>query len=79
MKTEKCRSCGEKIMFATTESGKIMPVNKMPDENGNLVLEGDTVRYVGRPDEAPTLFEVEPVRYTSHFVSCPDRRAWRKR
>ncbi len=35
-KIEKCRSCGEAIVFVPTKSGKMMPVNADTYDNSNL-------------------------------------------
>jgi hypothetical protein len=69
-----CRSCGAEILWAETERGKRMPVDKEPVADGNLGLFylGDQDEPQIRPlDAAPQLFDTE-VRYVSHFATCPD-------
>jgi hypothetical protein len=66
-----CRSCGQRILWALTTEGKRMPLDAQVAMNGNLILDGEQVRYATPADTGP--------RYQSHFASCPDSGGWRKR
>lgn len=70
-----CRSCGASIVWAITSSGKAMPVDAAPSENGTLVLTlvgGEQhVRVVPSDDPRP--------RFRAHFATCPDAESWRHR
>ena len=82
-----CRSCGAQIVWARTKRGKPMPVDAQPDRDGTIALVEDarsgelTAHVVGKP--TPMAFVdgvwVEPRRYTSHFSTCPDADAFRRR
>jgi hypothetical protein len=78
-----CRSCGAEIVFAETERGKIMPIDKEPVANGNLGLfhrvdkNGEPQPHVRSLSTEPQLFGDGP-RYQSHFVSCPAAEKHRK-
>lgn len=69
----RCKSCKASILWAESEAGKRVPVEKK--EGGNLVLDGDLfgktetpiARYVG--DGKGT--------HVAHFATCPDADAWR--
>lgn len=70
-----CRSCDARILWAKTEAGKAMPVDREPTPEGNLLLRGDgTVHVVAEGEVLPGM----PL-HTSHFVTCPERDSWRKR
>lgn len=76
-----CRSCEAPIIWATTTSGKAMPVDVEPVDVGNveLVLNGSLATAPHAVVHgAPPLFRDGPLR-TSHFATCPDAPAWRQR
>lgn len=60
-----CRSCGAPLLWAETKGGKRIPLDVEPSIKGNLELSGSSVRYV-TPD-----VNASPLRYLSHFVTCP--------
>lgn len=68
----RCRSCQALILWAITENGKTMPVDRTPDPRGNLILTGnrvdgkDEVHAISSRDE----LKGDEVRYTSHFATC---------
>lgn len=71
--TSACRSCGAEILWVLTANQKRMPVDALPVENGNLVLDpanGDVphVRVVKAGEGT----------HVSHYVTCPQREEWRK-
>lgn len=61
-----CRSCGAPVMWATTESGKRIPLNVWPADNGNLVINHDGLAVA--PSKGPR----RAARYTTHFTNCPN-------
>jgi len=71
-----CRSCGAEIVWAQTEYGKRIPLDAAPyqgdDPRGLFVLRSGTAMAV-----PPDAFPDEP-NYRTHFVTCPDRDAWRQ-
>jgi hypothetical protein len=78
--TTACSSCGEPIYFAKTSSGKPMPVDAEPSDQGNVLLaiDADTrqlkAEVLGRGTEPPAGRNV----YLSHFVTCPHSESHRK-
>lgn len=65
-----CRSCNADIRWVKMESGKRMPIDAQPSEQGNIVIEGDwqigrvlTKEDLAQPATSP--------RFLSHFASCP--------
>lgn len=72
---ERCRSCGAAIVWAYTASGRRMPVDAEPVDDGTLKLSprvGQLHVFVVGPHPS------EP-RYRAHFVTCPDADGWRRR
>jgi len=73
-KIDKCSACERAIIWATTSTGKSMPVDAVPSDNGNVVLfpTVDDGRFV-----ALVLGSLEILhysgreRFTSHFATCP--------
>jgi len=73
-----CKSCGVRIVFARTISGKTGPFQE--DENGLWVLVNGAAKYVGPGPIAPKHGIAEcATRYSSHFASCPQHATWRSR
>lgn len=71
-----CKSCGAKIRFIKTKTGKWMPVNADPisyksDSDGKdkiVTPEGEVVTCKSRV----RLEEATGVGYISHFATCPN-------
>jgi hypothetical protein len=74
---EKCKSCGALIIWATTQSGKLMPLNAEPDPKGNLAISrwATVVAVHQRTDLTET--QGMPT-HTSHFATCPNAAGHRK-
>lgn len=71
-----CKSCGKRIVFAVMAvSGKKAPFEE--DPNGLYILENGAARHAGKVSTQLELGEVAPIRYTSHFATCPDAPTWR--
>lgn len=92
MRVTTCRSCGAEIEWAVTDTpqAKPTPVDAKPVRDGTILL-----RHVihGRPPIAHTTTRAEReelerqarergeelVLFKSHFATCDDPTAWRKR
>lgn len=76
----RCRSCHAPICWRklhTDPNGKANPINPIPDPAGNVVLVGDALYRVIPPIDLKDPRPAGQLRYTSHFVTCPDRAKWR--
>ncbi len=63
----RCKSCGQRIYWATTATGNAMPVTAVPSPDGNLSL-----RWNGRRVLAVYVSgDVVGPRRKSHFADCP--------
>jgi hypothetical protein len=86
-----CKSCGAPIEWAVTEKGKPMPVDYQRVPTGNIVL---SMREQGKPGVAVyrSAEEIETLKrqaasrgevwvglFVSHFATCPNAKAHRKR
>ena len=70
-----CSSCGGKIFWAITRTGKSMPVDAEPSESGPLVLNlrgGEFGKLHVEKFYAPKHGSADRRRYTSHFSTCPN-------
>jgi hypothetical protein len=68
----RCRSCGERILWAETVKGRRIPIDVQPAHDGNIRLEP-------QGQHAPPLaivltgqIENNTQRWRSHFASCPN-------
>lgn len=65
-----CRTCGADIIWAETESGKRMPLDRAP-----VIPKGLFVLTARPGQEAPLASSVAssqtPALYQSHFATCP--------
>ena len=79
-KIEKCRACQAAIVWATTSTGKAMPVDAAPSPDGNVLLlptvDHKFVAVVVGKEEAEKSAAVE--RYKSHFATCPSAASFRR-
>lgn len=80
MSTPRCRRCNALIRWARTSAGKLMPLDREPDDAGNVwLLAGrytprgaQLIAHVG-PDPTPPL-DLDPTAvgpYMPHFATCP--------
>lgn len=72
----KCRSCGAPVFWVSIpKTGKRMPLNAAPSDNGTLVLiDADNAVVLSQDELAATTDR----RYVSHFATCPHSVAWRR-
>lgn len=79
----RCRSCNAPVMWTVLPTGRRMPVDPHPVEDGNVKV--DTGRYHtsgGHPADVLDSREVaedDGPLYESHFRTCPDADKWRNR
>lgn len=74
LKTTRCPDCLAPIVWAKAPSGKAIPVNNLPSQNGTLLLlweaeAGLTVLHALGSDPRP--------RYLSHLATCAAAKARR--
>jgi hypothetical protein len=67
-----CRSCGAALEWAKTTTGANMPLDLGPYADGNLVVVNGVAR-------APTPEDAGRERRRSHYASCPQGAAWRRK
>lgn len=77
-----CQSCGDRIVWAATEKGNLMPLDSAPNPEGNVIILAG-VRSPGRDlpvvrvfrNAEPTLGEedisIDGKRYMPHHATCP--------
>lgn len=78
-----CRSCRAPLLWALTEKGRRIPLDRNSVPDGNIELE--------ETDEGPPMSRVVPredrilpgffhtPRYKSHFATCPNAKRHRRR
>ena len=69
-----CRSCKAPIRWAVTENGRLMPLDREPDDAGEWRLAaaahaGDAPRVVHVPDDARGVLTGS--LYAAHWATCP--------
>lgn len=80
-----CRSCDADIIWARTMTGRQMPVDAEPTEGGTVLLENRQghIRATVYPDAGTQRALLNPETrkrlHASHFATCPDANAWRRR
>lgn len=82
----KCRSCGAEVLWVEwPNTGKRMPVDESPDlrpppKGGTIVLtlSGGPFGKLLAEKYDPSRHDARRNRYTSHFVTCPESKEWRK-
>ena len=82
----RCRSCGARIVWARTHSGRRIPLDAVPDsKRGNVVLDGGRALVFASAEAAareiserqavramPARSERPVSQHTAHFATCPD-------
>lgn len=78
---QRCRSCTAEIIWGSVvPGGRVMPIDAEPAPGG-------TVQVVSGPGQAvrlkvlgrTTAAAAGPPLYTSHFATCPQAAAWRRK
>jgi hypothetical protein len=71
-----CRSCHAPVVWGTTTSGKLQPLDLEPTADGNCLLNPDgTITVIG-PLEL-LLHEHGQLRMP-HHATCPDAATWKR-
>ncbi len=65
----KCKSCGADILWVKMLSGKSMPLDMPPEKRIVLSDHGDATSEYGAVEDT----------YVSHFATCPNAAAHRKK
>ena len=80
LRQEKCRSCSAPVFMVEHErTGKRAPINADPVPDGNIVFDlYDDGQVAYRILEIGDRANFAP-RYTSHFATCPNSNAHRRR
>lgn len=67
----RCKACATTVLWVRMPSGKVMPVNPVPDDEGNVTAmrdgRGVWVGHVLKADERPMPYEK---RFMPHFATC---------
>ncbi len=72
-----CRSCGATIQWVETVTGKKMPLDAEPHEDGNIALLPAGAMVLTK-DLAEQGKKIGSKRYRSHFATCPSADQHRK-
>ena len=73
-KLASCRSCGAEILWVKMESGKNMPVDADPVDDGNLLVDWNALLAHVIPKGA----DYSGLRFKSHFSTCQNAKQHRK-
>lgn len=76
--TGTCGTCGAAVIWLWTPRGKKIPVDPEQVLGGNILIEGDQTQFLTKV-EIEEMKESVEAAYQSHFVSCPDAAAHRRR
>lgn len=73
-----CRSCGAAILWATSPTGKRIPLDANPHPDGTVQLDAAVARVLKDAElHYARSVAVGPTLYLSHFATCPDAKQWR--
>lgn len=77
----RCRSCAAPIVWATTPAGRLIPIDAQPVDDGNVAVHRslDGVHMYARVLKVGEEPEPGEGRGTSHFATCPNADAHRRR
>ena len=75
MNGSECNSCKAPIIWVRTATGKVMPVDARPAEDGNMVIDDGVARVIAKGESPP----VGKLRWKSHFATCPAAQSFRKK
>lgn len=77
--TSVCSTCGAKIVWWLTPTQKLIPVDPTPLLGGNMIEVGPGKAQFLTRIEVMEMKESDIPAYQSHFVSCADATAHRRR
>ena len=73
-----CRSCDAPIFWLFNNlTGGLAPIDAVPDENGNIVILGDTHYAIVSGELWDPLYDGP--RHKNHFATCPNQAKHRKK
>lgn len=77
----RCRSCGAPVRWIrSATTGKNMPLDAEPTSDGNILIDTLGLAHVhASPTAAIERGIPDQPRYLSHFTTCPDAAAHRRR
>lgn len=65
----RCSTCRAPIVWFLTRNGRKMPLDAVEVDDGDFVIVDDVAQRV----PPFTVLDPDVQRFTSHFVTCPDR------
>lgn len=77
-----CRDCGASIIWCVSENGRRAPVNADPVTDGNVFIylqDGEPIAQVLTKEKRARAVELGTQLRTSHFATCPNAQARRRR
>ena len=75
LRSQPCRACGVAMRWArSAKTGKPIPLDAAPRPDGNILLDGDVARYLGKGEVVPA----GALRWVSHFSTCPAAKQFRR-
>jgi hypothetical protein len=76
---DQCKSCKRPIIWAVTEKDRRIPLDPEPVANGNILLQtrGNFLLPIAQVRFAVQLDQ--PLRYQSHFATCPNAAQHRRK
>lgn len=76
----RCKSCAAELAWATSPTGALLPLDAAPTGDGNLAVHRDARGDLqARPLKAGEEPHAHERRGTSHFATCPNAAAHRRR
>lgn len=82
----RCKGCNAEILFATTDNGRKMPVDILPNNDGNVIItsrlecgELEYFAHVLSPATAKSYDGDRTRLHMPHFVTCPKAQRFRRR
>lgn len=72
-------TCGRVIRLVQLENGNWLPIDPEPQPEGRVVVLADGRGRVLKADELELVRRTGQPLYNSHFVTCPDGPAFRRR
>jgi len=83
MHYDNCRTCGKAILWTQTITGRRMPVDAVAYPDGNIILglrEHQLPLALVQTEQARTELQAKGEHlYLSHFVTCPQASAHRRK
>lgn len=73
-----CKSCGASILWAKTDTGKSMPVDAEPTDDGNVLLYRTPRGLQAVVMGARTEPDPRASRHHTHFETCPQAQEHRR-